>query len=259
MVQRTLGLLLTLSLVLLVGCSSQVTGCSSQSASNNSDNSTTTSQKGSGANSKRESIDADGRPTIDGVRVGYRAVPGFYDPPYDFSNPDLVVAASDYVVVARVDKCTGTRHPDWAGNPLTDYDVTILEVIKGNLEAGQKIPITKQGGISKDKSYFSLFDENDFMPEVGEIYVFVIQVLSVEKTLSVGGSARIALLESDVAAELKRIEKSKASNKQELINKCLEKSEVYARYVAAAENKDAASKLPPGIRDKERFKSPYEK
>ena len=259
MARKTIGLLLTLSLVFAVGCTGQVAGCSSQNVSKDSDSSTMTPQKGSNANSKRESTDADGRRTIDGVRVGYGPAPGLWDPPYDFSNPDLVVADADHVVVGRVEKCTGTRHPDWMPDPQTDYDVTILEVIKGNLEAGQKIPITKQGGVSKDKSYFSLFDENDFMPEVGEIYVFSITVEVVDKALTVGGSHSTIPLESNIAAELKRLEKSKLSNKQELIRKCLEKSEVFARYVAAAENKDAAAELPPSRRDRERFKSPYEK
>jgi len=137
--------------------------------------------------------------------------------------------------------------------------VTVLEVIKGNLKVGQEIQITKDGGVSKDRSYVALFDENDFMPEVGRTYLFLVRVLSDGKTLSVTGPHSTVPLESSVAAELGRVKKPIGSDKQKAISKILGKSKVFARYVAAAENKDAAKGLPPWIRDRERVKSVYEK
>jgi len=192
---------------------------------------------------------------IDGIPVGYPEV----TPPYDLSDPDLNVAARDYVFVGRIEKHVGTRHPDSQASPQTDYDVTALKMIKGNLEAGQEILITKQGGVSKDKSYVELFSEDDFMPEVGGVYIFLIAVLPDGETLSVSSPYTTIPLEDDVAAELRHVKKPIGSDKQKAISKILEKSEVFARHVAAAENKDAAEGLPQGIRNRKRYKSIYEK
>jgi len=182
------------------------------------------------------------------------------DAPFDLSDPSLVVAASDYVFVGRVERKVGTRYPDSSPGPKTDYNVTVLEVIKGNLEAGQEIPISKEGGTSKNRLFVELFDEDDFMPEAGGTYIFLITVLQDGKTLSVIGSYCTIPLESDVAAELRRIKRPTDPGKQEAISKSLEESEVFARYVAAAENKDAAERLPPGWQDTgKRYKSVYEK
>ena len=56
-------------------------------------------------------------------------------------------------------------------------------------------------------------------------------------------------------AELDRIERFTAANKQEAISKSLKNSKVFARHVAAAKNKDAATGLPPEIRGRERVRS----
>jgi len=179
--------------------------------------------------------------------------------PYDLDNPDLVAACADYVFVGRVERYVGTRYLDTLPLPQTDYDVVILKVIKGNLESGQKIPITKNGGISKDKSYIDGYYNGEFMLETGVAYVFLVTVDPDRRTLSFIGPHGSVPLESSIEAELKRIEESKEPNKQRLISKTLEQSEVFARYVAACENKDAAAELPPRIRDRERFRSVYEK
>ena len=118
------------------------------------------------------------------------------DHPFDLDDASLLVAASDYVFVGRIERRTGTRYPNPV-RPQTDYDVVILEVVKGNLEAGQEILITKQGGISEDGSHVELFDEDDFMPEVGGVCVFLVEVLpDPERTLSVIGSYGTVPLET---------------------------------------------------------------
>ncbi|MCL2503847.1 MAG: hypothetical protein FWE94_04470 [Coriobacteriia bacterium] len=178
---------------------------------------------------------------------------------FDASNPDLMVAASDYVFVGRVKRRVGTRHPDSLPYPTTDYEVTILDVIKGNLKAGQEIPVTKRGGISKDGSCVEFLHRNDFMLETGEAYVFLGGAESDGKTLGVVGPFGTVPLEDDVAAELRRIGRRIGPNKQEAISKSLEKSKVFARYVAAANNKGAEAELPPEIRNRKRYKSVYEK
>jgi len=221
MIHKTSGLLLALSLVLVAGCSNQ---------------------------SPRAIEWLPGERTITHA-----------SPAYNLSNPNLVAADSDYVLVVRVEKYVRTRYPDSKLVPQTDYDVTILEVIKGNLEAGQKIPITKNGGIAKNRGYYGFYYNDDFMPEVGEVYVFLVSVDPDGKTLSVMGPHGTVPLESSIVADLNSIEKSKGLNKQELISKSLQKSEVFAKYVAAAENRDTDKKVPSFIRDRERHKSIYEK
>ena len=182
---------------------------------------------------------------------------------YDVSNPDLVVAFRDYVLVGRIERYVGTQYTDSPPYHCTNFEVTILEVIKGNLEAGQVIPIAKNGGISEDKTHVILNGESDFLPEVGGVYIFIISVCEDKKTLAVYDGYDVVPLEHDITTELNKIEKSRKRNKQELISKCLAKSEVFARYVAAAENKNAVEGFSPLIRkivqDKERYKSVYEK
>ena len=234
MAYKTLKLLLAFSLVFATGCSS------------------------------RNTYPFDGLPKSVGT--------GSYA--FDVSNPDLVVAFRDYVVVGRIDEYVGTRYPDSLSDPQgdyrvdirapqTDYEVTILEVIKGNLKAGQKVPITKNGGIAKDKSRVILDGEGDFLPEVGGVYIFVVSVYPDRKTLVVYDGYDVIPLESSVVTELNRVEEAKVSNKQALIRNCLKSSDVFVRYVEAAENEDAAAGFPSHIQEyvqnRERFKSVYEK
>ena len=251
MVNKSFTFLLTLSLFLAVGCSNQP-------ASREAEGSTTANNRSLYLDSGNSSGESYGLRTVDGLPVHVSSI----TPPYDFSSPDLVVEAKDHVLVGRVKKFVGTRHSDSQPAPQTDYDVAILEVIKGNLKVGQEIRITKDGGISEDESAMELFDEKGFMPVVGEVHIFLISVLpDSERTLSIVGSHSTVPLENTIVAELNRIERPlwPRSNRQELISNCLQKSEVYARYVAAAENKDAAAELPPEIRDRKRYKSIYEK
>ncbi|MCL2503845.1 MAG: hypothetical protein FWE94_04460 [Coriobacteriia bacterium] len=197
-----------------------------------------------------------GERTVNGLPVAT----GFATPLYDLSNPDLEVAAHDYVLAGRVERCVGTRYPDsLAGRPRTDYDVTVLEVVKGNLEAGQKIPVTKDGGVSEDGQYIRFVYGGDFLLKVRGVYVFIVAVSLDGKELSVMSPFSTVPLEDDIVAELNRIRRRIGSNKQEAISKSLEKSEVFARYVAAAKNKGAEAKLPPEIRNRKRVKSVYEK
>jgi len=197
-----------------------------------------------------------GKRTIEGLPV----ISSQVQPSFDASNPDLYAAFCDYVFVGRVEKRVGTRYPDSLSYPTTDYEVTVLnKAIKGNLTAEQEVPVTKRGGISKDRSHIEFLHKNDFMLEAGGVYVFLGGVESDGKTLGVIGPFGTVPLEADVAAELNRIEKTAGSNKQESITACLRKSKVFARYVAAANNKDAEAQLPPEIRDMDRYKSVYEK
>ena len=258
MAYRTSGLasgllLLILALALSAGCLGQNApeGAGSPAATPGAGSDVAMGDAGGGHDAPRM---IDGLPVQDNSATTMR-------PPFDLGNPDLFVAFCDYVLVGRVERRVGTRYPGSEGSssfPLTDYDVTVLEVIKGNLEVGRKILITKDGGISKDRSHVKLFDENDFMPEAGGIYVFVVGVEQDGKTLVAAGSYATVPLESGVAAELKRIKRPIGADKQEAVGKILEGSEVFARYVAAAENKNAGIGVPE-IQNRKRYKSVYEK
>ena len=278
MTYKTVGKLLALSLVLAVGCTnlnvSEETGnfiTTRETSSIEADNSITAHETSSAliagrtfelyepAHVSENALKNHAGFCVIGGLPGYIASAEY---PYDMANPDLTVASADYALVGRVQKHKGARDPG-GGPPHNYYDVTILEVIRGNLDPGQKISIVKTGGISEDKSYVLYYYNNDFMLEIEGVYIFLVHVLpdkfQPEKMrLAVMGPHGTVPLESSIVAELNRIENFNDPNKQVLIGKTLEKSEVYARYVAAAK-KDAVEELPPHIRDRERYKSVYEK
>lgn len=58
-----------------------------------------------------------------------------------------------------------------SGYPHTVYDVTVEESIKGEIEQGSRIKISKKGGLLKDLKTFEVM-EGDNIPEVGKVYVF---------------------------------------------------------------------------------------
>lgn len=89
---------------------------------------------------------------------------------------------ADNIFVAKIDKLIDTEYrdmfkredesknmEDW-GSPYTNYEVTVLENIKGNLIKDTPIPITKSGGVIYDNSAIEVY-ENDQLPKVGNIYV----------------------------------------------------------------------------------------
>ncbi|MCL2504086.1 MAG: hypothetical protein FWE94_05770 [Coriobacteriia bacterium] len=189
-----------------------------------------------------------GSRTINGLPV----VAGLADPIYDLSNPDLMVADKGHVLVGRVERCTGTRYLGQFSMPVTDYDVTVLKVIKGSLKAGQEVPLTKYGGISEDGSHIEFAFKGDFLLEDGGVYMFLGGDEPDGKTaLGVDSPFGTVPLEDDVVAGLDRIERSSGSDKQKQreVGKALKGSKVVARYQAAARNKIAVFELPPEIRD----------
>lgn len=59
--------------------------------------------------------------------------------------------------------------------PYTNYKVTVLENIKGSLKQDTQVPITKFGGVNKDKTAIVL-NEEDYLPQQGDICMFAIRV-----------------------------------------------------------------------------------
>lgn len=95
--------------------------------------------------------------------------------------PREIVGAADYYFVAMVNEnvVTEYRNPvtietengfKEVADPYTNYSITIVKNIKGNLETDTPISITKSGGVSSDYSSLVLY-ENDELLEEGKHYV----------------------------------------------------------------------------------------
>ncbi len=83
--------------------------------------------------------------------------------------PDLesLTKQADYVVLGKLETMTGTRnHPNSEHTPLTDFDVTVVNVMKGDLPAGEKIRVSQFGGPAP---YARI--EGDPIMKAGEEYV----------------------------------------------------------------------------------------
>lgn len=102
----------------------------------------------------------------------------------DIYDPAARIGDADHVFVGRVDEMTGTSYkfPVMIENeigigkkevttPHTNYMITVLENIKGDLVTNHSIPVEKAGGWSKDGKRLTLHD-NDSLPEVGRYYIF---------------------------------------------------------------------------------------
>ncbi|WNY25320.1 hypothetical protein [Methanolapillus millepedarum] len=133
----------------------------------------------------------------------------------DISNPEELSGQADYVFVGKVDKIAGTEYlfpvmvevmsdgkikEVEVADPYTNYYVTVIENIKGELVQNQSIPVLKQGGISKDGRFYVL-PEGDFMPEEGKTYVFYTNTLSNGTLLIPGAKTNIEIKTDDVNSE----------------------------------------------------------
>lgn len=65
------------------------------------------------------------------------------------SFPDLetLTSGADFIISGKVVNTIGTRmHPNAQYTPLTDFEVTVERVIKGELQEGDTIKVTQFGG-----------------------------------------------------------------------------------------------------------------
>ncbi|WMM89232.1 hypothetical protein Q7C09_11455, partial [Heyndrickxia coagulans] len=76
---------------------------------------------------------------------------------------------TEYKNTTQIETEEGTKE---ISTPYTNYKITVLENIKGELETDKPIPVQKAGGISEDGSSIVTFDD-DNLPEVGQSYVFL--------------------------------------------------------------------------------------
>lgn len=97
----------------------------------------------------------------------------------DVNDMSAVVGDVDYVFVGKVEKNIDTvyKYPvevkgETVTTPYTNYSVSVIKDIKGDLPEGKTIEIQKAGGISEDgKTYFVY--ENDVIVDEGGYYVML--------------------------------------------------------------------------------------
>ena len=97
---------------------------------------------------------------------------------YNYKDKAKHVGFMDNVFVGKVESLVGTSYTDVSikddmvyGTSWTNYKVTVLKNIKGNLKENATIPIRKWAGLNFDNTLLTI-DEYDIMPKEGYIYIF---------------------------------------------------------------------------------------
>ncbi|HHW70202.1 MAG TPA: hypothetical protein GX392_02510 [Clostridiales bacterium] len=101
----------------------------------------------------------------------------------NFDNINELVGDADYVFVGAVISEDGTeyKHPVMGesedgeeyeiASPYTNYTISVLDNIKGELVTDTEIPIQKAGGLAQDGSQYFVYEEDE-LPKQGSVYVF---------------------------------------------------------------------------------------
>lgn len=130
-------------------------------------------------------------------------------------DPTVLMGDADFCFIANVDSFVGTNylHPvdisDAHGTrtvslPYTQYKVSVLESIKGQITKDQKINLSKAGGISESQLEYYLY-EKDFLPAVGGTYIFFAYVQPDGSLLVSGENSTQVLRTANQAAESKAV------------------------------------------------------
>ena len=99
---------------------------------------------------------------------------------YDIGDKNKVVGFNDYVFVGEVKKVVGTGYSDvdfsdglrMFSQPYTQYEIRVIENLKGELVTDRDIPLTKHDGAYLFGKRVSMMD-GDNLPDVGECYIFI--------------------------------------------------------------------------------------
>ncbi|TVX88086.1 type II and III secretion system protein [Paenibacillus agilis] len=121
----------------------------------------------------------------------------------DVHDPAAVVGDADYVFVGRVDKVVGTEYKHAVAleteagtkevaSPYTNYSITVLENLKGELQTGVSNPVQKSGGVNQDGASIVLYEE-DILPQVDNVYIFMAYAQKDGSLLVSGPSSTIAV------------------------------------------------------------------
>ncbi|MDD2212992.1 MAG: hypothetical protein PHR21_00375 [Oscillospiraceae bacterium] len=146
--------------------------------------------------------------------AGSKTIPVDYlDTSYSINvtDPRALMGDADYCIVARVDKLLDTdyRWPsDLEGktvtSPYTQYEVTIVQSIKGELPEGTALDLYKAGGIAEDGSRYYLY-EDDYLPAVGSTAVFFLYAQAADGSLLASGQGSTRPYSSDTARQVTAI------------------------------------------------------
>lgn len=99
---------------------------------------------------------------------------------FDIGDENKVVGFHDYVFVGEVKKVVGTGYSDvdfsdglkMFSQPYTQYEVRVIENLKGELKTDRDIPLTKHDGAYLFGKRVSMM-KGDNLPDVGECYIFI--------------------------------------------------------------------------------------
>ncbi len=88
---------------------------------------------------------------------------------YEVSNLNIAVGVRDYCFIGYVTSDGVTDYNSGEEFPMTNFQVQILEPVKGNLK--DEISLVKWGGLLKDQNVIQI-TEDDVMLEKGKYYAF---------------------------------------------------------------------------------------
>ena len=114
------------------------------------------------------------------INTEYQRTVACVDWAFDVSDINKVVGFHDYVFVGQVKKIVGTGYTDvdfsdglrLFSQPFTQYEIRVLENIKGELLTDRDIPLTKHDGAYYFGKRVSMM-EGDSLPDEGECYIFI--------------------------------------------------------------------------------------
>ncbi|MBE5967951.1 MAG: hypothetical protein E7255_13475 [Lachnospiraceae bacterium] len=160
----------------------------------------------------------------------------------DMNNPKEVVGLCTNVFVGYTEEMTGTSYR--LEMPYTCYNVKVIDNIKGDLPLDSTIKLNKEGGISKDSSYY-IFLENDYLPDVGKYYVFNTRERIEDNSYTASGVNCVVLIDDiDMQSDISDIKPDNSnlqnggSIDQENDNKLMN-SGIYQLYLDAYKNQIA--------------------
>ena len=99
---------------------------------------------------------------------------------FDINDKNKVVGFHDYVFVGEVKSVVGTGYTqvDFSdglrmfSQPYTQYEIRVIENLKGELKTDEDIPLKKHDGAYPFSKTVSMM-EGDNLPDVGECYIFI--------------------------------------------------------------------------------------
>lgn len=166
---------------------------------------------------------------------------------YDVRDMNARVGDSDYVFVANVVKKDASTETPEDGIPYTNYELQVLENIKGNLTVNETIPLKKEGGYLESEKITYVY-EDDFLPEEGQLCVFLTRA-GEDGTLYASGENSTILLKDAMEYDSSNGILSKKQQKRQMNS--IEKNTKYQKVMDAVETQFD----PTG---REHFKSQYE-